>query len=183
MGERVASGRLAAVAGDVPRRERDRSVVAMLIHPDGTLLDAAVNTNAENRCLHAEVNLLARWLPGFGADEDEADGDRDEPPRRLFPRGSRMLVTLQCCRMCAALACAASDAVGGEGLAEVGTTRRTERVRPPQSCKPGECDVSVVGGERRDRDHHLKSESRRPEPRLIIARARACVGSYSSRVD
>ena len=116
---RVASGRLAAVAEDVPRRERDRSVVAMLIHPDGTLLDAAVNTNAENRCLHAEVNLLARWLPGFGADEDEADGDRDEPPRRLFPRGSRMLVTLQCCRMCAALACAASDAVGGEGLAEV----------------------------------------------------------------
>ena len=82
----------------------------MLVHPDGTLLDAAVNTNAENRCLHAEVNLLARWLPGFGADVAETNGDGDEPPRRLFPRGSRMLVTLQCCRMCAALACAASDA-------------------------------------------------------------------------
>ena len=109
----------------------------MLIHPDGTL-DAAVNTNAENRCLHAEVNLLARWLPGFGADEDEADGDRDEPPRRLFPRGSRMLVTLQCCRMCAALACAASDAVGGEGLAEVVYDEADRGGTPtPQSCKPG----------------------------------------------
>ena len=116
---RVASNRLDAVSENVPRHERDRSVVAMLVHPDGTLLDAAVNTNAENRCLHAEVNLLARWLPGFGAEEAEANGDGDEPPRRLFPRGSRMLVTLQCCRMCAALACAASDAVGGEGLAEV----------------------------------------------------------------
>ena len=107
-----------------PLATRDRAVVAMLISRDGALLDCAVNTNARNRALHAEANLLAPWLEGLvtpegaeveGADaEDASEEDEDkrnenenETPR--LPAGARVLVTLQCCRMCAALICAASD--------------------------------------------------------------------------
>ena len=96
----------------------------MLVSADGALLDCAVNTNARNQALHAEVNLLAPWLEGLvtpegaeveGADaEDASEEDEDkrnenenETPR--LPAGARVLVTLQCCRMCAALICAASD--------------------------------------------------------------------------
>lgn len=101
-----------------PFRERDRGVVAMLVSRDGALLDCAVNTNKSNQALHAEVNLLAPWLEGFIAkdreDDDEQDatrGDADASPQKRgrLPAGARVLVTLQCCRMCAALICAASD--------------------------------------------------------------------------
>jgi hypothetical protein len=105
----------------------------MLVSRDGTLLDAARNTNARNRCLHAEVNLLSRWLPGFAARDDWLDpseeatmtggggGEGGGKDRRQgtdslgvaharLPSGARMLVTTQCCRMCAALCAEATDA-------------------------------------------------------------------------
>ena len=113
-----------------PRWLLDRRVVAMLVSPEGELLDAARNTNAANKCLHAEFNLLLPWLLSVQEEvnddeveeEEEEDGtnivdmkgvkhsDDDGDPVKLPPRGSRMLVTMQCCRMCAALVCAAADA-------------------------------------------------------------------------
>lgn len=130
-----------------PLATRDRAVVAMLISRDGALLDCAVNTNARNRALHAEANLLAPWLEGLATareetsadaeeeasarddetnpkishheacaksgsaadDETDADSRRLVRPRGRLPPGARVLVTLQCCRMCAALICAVSD--------------------------------------------------------------------------
>jgi tRNA(Arg) A34 adenosine deaminase TadA len=107
----------------LPFHKRDRGVVAMLVSRDGALLDCAVNTNNSNTALHAEVNLLAPWLEGFLEEEQQEDGDdetldetdaskktilRGKRNGRL-PAGARVLVTLQCCRMCAALICAASD--------------------------------------------------------------------------
>ena len=120
----ISSRREGLDAARVARSARDRLVVAMLVSADGALLDCAVNTNARNQALHAEVNLLAPWLEGLvtpegaeveGADaEDASEEDEDkrnenenETPR--LPAGARVLVTLQCCRMCAALICAASD--------------------------------------------------------------------------
>ena len=117
----VSSRREGLDAAGVARSARDRQVVAMLVSADGALLDCAVNTNARNQALHAEVNLLAPWLEGLatpeGAEFEGADAedkrnenendDENETPR--LPAGARVLVTLQCCRMCAALICAASD--------------------------------------------------------------------------
>ena len=137
-------------AAPPPRHLRDRAVIAMLVSRDGTLLDAARNTNARNRCLHAEVNLLSRWLPGFAARDDWLDpseeatmtggggGEGGGKDRRQgtdslgvaharLPSGARMLVTTQCCRMCAALCAEATDAAeatrrreGGGGREDVG---------------------------------------------------------------
>ena len=117
----VSSRREGLDSARVARSARDRQVVAMLVSADGALLDCAVNTNARNQALHAEVNLLAPWLEGLvtpeGAEVEGADAEdkrnenenenENETPR--LPAGARVLVTLQCCRMCAALICAASD--------------------------------------------------------------------------
>ena len=119
----VSSRREGLDSARVARAARDRQVVAMLVSADGALLDCAVNTNARNQALHAEVNLLAPWLEGLvtpeGAEVEGADAEdkrnenenesesESETPR--LPAGARVLVTLQCCRMCAALICAASD--------------------------------------------------------------------------
>lgn len=74
-----------------PRATRDRAVVALLIGPDGAVLEAARNTHGTHRLRHAEVNLIQRW----GAP---------------IPADARVLVSTQCCRMCAALlARAAAD--------------------------------------------------------------------------
>ena len=101
----------------------------MLVSADGALLDCAVNTNARNQALHAEVNLLAPWLEGLATpegaevegafisdaseeDEDKRNENENENENENVPKlpaGARVLVTLQCCRMCAALICAASD--------------------------------------------------------------------------
>ena len=102
----VSSRREGLDAARVARAARDRQVVAMLVSADGALLDCAVNTNARNQALHAEVNLLAPWLEGLVESEND-DENENETPR--LPAGARVLVTLQCCRMCAALICAASD--------------------------------------------------------------------------
>ena len=120
----VSSRREGLDAARVARSARDRLVVAMLVSADGALLDCAVNTNARNQALHAEVNLLAPWLEGLAtpegaevegafisdaSEEDEDKRDENENWERKLPAGARVLVTLQCCRMCAALICAASD--------------------------------------------------------------------------
>ena len=102
----VSSRREGLDSARVARAARDRQVVAMLVSADGALLDCAVNTNARNQALHAEVNLLAPWLEGLVESENENENENETP---RLPAGARVLVTLQCCRMCAALICAASD--------------------------------------------------------------------------
>ena len=102
----VSSRREGLDSARVARASRDRQVVAMLVSADGALLDCAVNTNARNQALHAEVNLLAPWLEGLVESENENENENETP---RLPAGARVLVTLQCCRMCAALICAASD--------------------------------------------------------------------------
>ena len=107
-----------------PMWERDRGVVAALVSPDGTLLDAARNVNADNKCLHAEWNLLAPYLWGRRvlSEEDEfvdAPEDLPEDAPEGLAEGARVLVTLQCCKMCAALVCAAADHRGNQKPIEV----------------------------------------------------------------
>ena len=109
-----------------PMWERDRGVVAALISPDGSLLDAARNVNADNKCLHAEWNLLAPYLWGRRVLSDEEDELLVDAPEDLpedapegLAEGARILVTLQCCRMCAALVCAAADHRGNQKPIEV----------------------------------------------------------------
>lgn len=72
----------------VPLYTRDRAVAALLLSNEGELLASAVNTNASNRTLHAEVNLVQGFWLRHG---------------RGLPPGSRVIVTLRCCKMCAAM--------------------------------------------------------------------------------
>ena len=77
--------------GEGSRRGRDRKVFAALHSPTrGGVYAVAANTNGGNAVLHAEMNLL------FPADDARA--------RRLIEPDTTLLVTLQCCRMCAARA-------------------------------------------------------------------------------
>ena len=87
------------IAEEIPRTgklyECDRKVAAVLIAADGKFIAAARNANAKNRTRHAEVNLV--------------QGLRTEHGKSL-PRGSKIYVTLKCCRMCAAaIWCDAED--------------------------------------------------------------------------
>lgn len=84
---------LAPIDARSPERLRDRPVSALLVGPDGEVLEAARNTNGTNRVRHAEVNLIERWSAG---------GAR-------IPVGASVLVGTQCCRMCAALLVRASE--------------------------------------------------------------------------
>ena len=110
--------------------ERDRGVVAALVSPRGEVTDAARNVNADNKCLHAEWNLLAPTLWGewvLSPTEDDGGGGGEianRPGAGLeeagpLEEGTRVLVTLQCCKMCAALVCAAADRPGRRGPIEV----------------------------------------------------------------
>ena len=110
--------------------ERDRGVVAALVSPRGEVTDAARNVNADNKCLHAEWNLLAPTLWGewvLSPTEDDGGGGGEianrpgAGPEGAGPleEGTRVLVTLQCCKMCAALVCAAADRPGRRGPIEV----------------------------------------------------------------
>jgi tRNA(Arg) A34 adenosine deaminase TadA len=84
-----------AIPAGASRYRSDRRVAALLVSADGELLAAAVNTNARNRTLHAEVNLVA------------AHARRARAP---IPPGARIYTTLKPCRMCAGLIwCAAAD--------------------------------------------------------------------------
>lgn len=105
--------------------ERDRGVVAALVSPRGEVTDAARNVNADNKCLHAEWNLLAPTLWGewvlSPTEDDEIANRPGAGPEEAGPleEGTRVLVTLQCCKMCAALVCAAADRPGRRGPIEV----------------------------------------------------------------
>lgn len=72
----------------LPRFNRDRRVVAMLLDKNGVLLGAAKNTNSRNQILHAEINLFI-YL-------------RTQTITNI-PRGSTLICTLKPCRMCASL--------------------------------------------------------------------------------
>ena len=102
-----------------PMWERDRRVVAALVSPEGEVTDAARNVNADNKCLHAEWNLLAPTLWGEWVLSPTDDDDDDGGEIAGLEEGTRVLVTLQCCRMCAALVCAAADHPGRSGPIEV----------------------------------------------------------------
>ena len=115
---RVSSDVSSSETNETPMWERDRRVVAALVSPEGEVTDAARNVNADNKCLHAEWNLLAPTLWGewvlSPTDDDDGGGEIAE-----LEEGTRVLVTLQCCRMCAALVCAAADHPGRSGPIEV----------------------------------------------------------------
>jgi tRNA(Arg) A34 adenosine deaminase TadA len=72
-------GRLAAQAG---------TIAALLLGPAGELLSWATSTGSRNPTGHAEANLVGDWLA------------RTRSP---LPVGSRVLVTLKPCKMCAGL--------------------------------------------------------------------------------
>jgi tRNA(Arg) A34 adenosine deaminase TadA len=78
---------------EVPRSSRNRPVAALLLSPQPQtgqlqLLASAVNQNARNRTLHAEVNLIQNLYRRTG---------------HLIPPHSYVLSSLKPCRMCAAL--------------------------------------------------------------------------------
>lgn len=71
-----------------PLHSQNRAVGALLVSPDNEILQWAPNTNASNRTLHAEVNLVQSFHRRTG---------------RLIPKGSRIYVSLKSCKMCAAM--------------------------------------------------------------------------------
>jgi deoxycytidylate deaminase len=66
-------------------RERDRPVGCVLVDAAGAPLAWAHNTNATNRTLHAELNLMQWWWARTGGP---------------LPPGARLYTTLEPCRMC-----------------------------------------------------------------------------------
>ena len=66
----------------------NRPVAAVLVSPDGKLLEWAVNTNAVNKTLHAELNLVQSYY---------------RKSQSKLPRGSRLYTTLKPCKMCAGM--------------------------------------------------------------------------------
>ncbi len=78
------------------RRRRNRRVYAALYSPSRGVYRVASNTNGSNKALHAEMNLL------LSARDDEFT--TTTAGRRIIDPDTVLLTTLQCCRMCAALA-------------------------------------------------------------------------------
>jgi tRNA(Arg) A34 adenosine deaminase TadA len=78
------------------RRRRNRRVYAALYSPSRGVYRVASNTNGSNKALHAEMNLL------LSARDDEFTTTTAD--RRIIDPDTVLLTTLQCCRMCAALA-------------------------------------------------------------------------------
>lgn len=83
---------------DGPLATRARPVVALLLDPAGRPLEAARNTHGTHRLHHAEVNLVQRW--------------QARHPGGPLPEGAEVRVSLQCCRLCAALLVAWAPASG-----------------------------------------------------------------------
>lgn len=65
----------------------DRPVAAILVSKTGELLDWALNTNAVNKTLHAELNLVQSFYRKF---------------KSKLPAGAKLYTTLKPCKMCAA---------------------------------------------------------------------------------
>lgn len=72
---------------------RHRAVGAVLA-VDGRIVAAAANRNGVHKCEHAELRLVQGWT---------------ERERRGLPEGARLAVSLQCCRMCAAVIVGAAE--------------------------------------------------------------------------
>ncbi len=70
------------------RYESDRPIAALLLSRDLKLLEFAVNTNARNRTLHAEVNLIQTYYARTGS---------------AVPSDSFIISTRKPCRMCAGM--------------------------------------------------------------------------------
>lgn len=72
----------------------DRPIAALLVSGDGQLLGQAVNSNARNRTMHAEIRLLQEFWRRTG---------------HALPRHSRIFTTLKPCKMCAGMIWEASE--------------------------------------------------------------------------
>lgn len=79
-----------------PLYSRDRPVAAILISPENQVLAWSLNTNAKNRTLHAEMNLIQGYWRKF---------------QRPIPIGAKIYVTLKPCKMCAAAIWTAAEDV------------------------------------------------------------------------
>lgn len=66
----------------------NRPVAAVLVSKTGELLEWALNTNAVNKTLHAELNLVQSFYRKF---------------KTKLPAGSKLFTTLKPCKMCAAM--------------------------------------------------------------------------------
>ena len=92
--ETMRRGRKASTSSS--RRRRNRRVYAALYSPSRGVYRVASNTNGSNKALHAEMNLL------LSARDDEFTTTTADC--RIIDPDTVLLTTLQCCRMCAALA-------------------------------------------------------------------------------
>jgi tRNA(Arg) A34 adenosine deaminase TadA len=72
----------------------NRPVAAVLVSKTGELLDWALNTNAVNKTLHAELNLVQSYYRKF---------------KSKLPAGSKLFTTLKPCKMCAAMIVEAAE--------------------------------------------------------------------------
>ncbi|MBI3556237.1 MAG: Bd3614 family nucleic acid deaminase [Deltaproteobacteria bacterium] len=78
----------ATVPREKQRHECDRPIAALLVAATGEILSWGLNTNARNKTLHAEVNMVQAYCQRTG---------------RGLPRGARIYSTLKPCRMCAGM--------------------------------------------------------------------------------
>lgn len=95
----------------------DRPVGAVLFHRERGVLAVGHNTNASNRTLHAELNLVQSWW-------------REQ--RAPLPEGAELYTTLEPCRMCSGMIhhCGPSTRVSyleSDGVAPVPWKLTTER--------------------------------------------------------
>jgi tRNA(Arg) A34 adenosine deaminase TadA len=74
------------VTQEGPRYQCDRKIAAILVSKENEILSWALNTNATNRTLHAEINLVQSYFY-----------KNDSP----LPRGCKIFTTLKPCKMCA----------------------------------------------------------------------------------
>lgn len=68
--------------------DHNRPVAALLIDPEGALLAESLHGGFINKTLHAEVRLCQEFFTR---------------KRELFPEGSRLVISLKPCQMCAAM--------------------------------------------------------------------------------
>lgn len=85
---RLARKLAAQVSRDRVLHECDRPIGALLVDATNQILAWGINSNAANKTLHAEVNLMQAFA------RDTGQG---------LPAGSRLYATLKPCRMCAGM--------------------------------------------------------------------------------
>lgn len=85
---KIARDLALSISRQKARHECDRPIAAILVSGENKILASAVNTNARNRTLHAEMNLLRQFHEKTG---------------NLLPPRSRIYTTLKPCKMCAGM--------------------------------------------------------------------------------